>query len=78
LAIGRLGAMKFRFSVVRPFKAVRPISGTERQFEPGEFVVRDTGQHGETIALEFEGSLFTVERSVFDECCRLKLETGPG
>ncbi len=61
------------FKVIRPFEATAPISGTKRQFSPGEIVVCDKKQSGSTLTLEVGGAFtafFLVERSVFEACCK--------
>jgi hypothetical protein len=62
------------YSVIQGFRATEPISGRERQFEVGDTVLYDIGQAGTPITIEFEWSLFLVERSVFKNCCRFKNE----
>jgi hypothetical protein len=64
------------YSVIQRFKATEPISCRERQFEVGDTVLYDIGQTGGSITIEFEWSLFLVERSVFKACCRFKNEGG--
>jgi hypothetical protein len=65
--------MKQEYKVVRAFAATTPISGTQRQFSPGEIVVCDTKQSGSTLTLEV-GVAFTtlvlVDRSTFEACCK--------
>jgi hypothetical protein len=61
------------FKVIRSFTAVAPISGTQRQFMPGDIVGCDTAQSGSTLTLEVGGAFtgfFLVERSVFEACCK--------
>lgn len=60
------------YKVIRPFAAAAPISGSQREFRPGEIIVCDTKQSGSTLTLEAEGAFsafFLVERSVFEACC---------
>ena len=60
------------FSVVRPFKATNAISGREREFKPGETLLSDPGQGDGNVTIEIEKSLFVVERSIFEACCKRK------
>ena len=65
--------MRQEFKVVRPFTALAPISGTQRQFTVGEIVGCDTAQSGSTLTLEVSCAFtlfFVVERSVFEDCCK--------
>ena len=63
--------MRQEYKVIRPFTALAPISGAQRQFEAGEILVCDTAQNASTLTLEVEGGFtlyFLVERSVFEAC----------
>jgi hypothetical protein len=72
--------MKQEYKVTRPFTALSPISGAQRQFDAGEIVVCDAAQNGSTLTLEVGGG-FTlyvlVERSVFEACCKWISRGGP-
>jgi hypothetical protein len=65
------------YSVIQRFKATEPVSGREHQFEVGDTVLYDIGQTRASITIEFEWSLFLVERSVFEACCHFKNEGPP-
>jgi len=69
--------MTLLYSVIQPFKAMTPISGRERQFQPGETFLYDTGQTGAIITIEVDKSLFLVDRSIFETCCTFKGESAP-
>jgi hypothetical protein len=69
--------MTLQFSVVQAFKAKSAISGRERQFEPGETLLADSGQTGPNATIEVDKSLFLVKRSVFETCCTFKNEGAP-
>jgi hypothetical protein len=60
------------FSVVHSFKATNMISGREREFMPGETLLSYPGQPDGTVTIEIEKSLFAVERSIFEACCKWK------
>ena len=65
--------MKQEYKVVQAFAATTPISGTQKQFSPGEMVVCDVKQRGSTLTLEVGGAFtafFLVDRSVFEACCK--------
>jgi hypothetical protein len=65
--------MQQAFKVIRPFTALAPISGAQRQFTEGEIVGCDTAQSGSSVTIEVGGAFtayFLVERSVFETCCR--------
>lgn len=65
--------MKQEYKVVQAFAATAPISGTQRQFSPGEILVCDAKQSGSTLTLEVGGAFtafFLVDRSVFEACCK--------
>lgn len=66
--------MKQAYKVIQSFAATAPISGTERQFSPGEIIVCDTKQSGSTLTLEVGDGAFTiyflVERPIFEACCK--------
>lgn len=66
--------MLLQYSVVQQFIAKRPISGAEREFQPGETLFCDTSQKGATVTIEFEKSPFIVDRVVFNDCCEIKNE----
>jgi hypothetical protein len=44
--------MKNAYTVVQPFRATTAISGRDRQFLPGEAVLCDPAQAGETVIIE--------------------------
>ena len=69
--------MTLEFDVVQRFKAAKAISGAERQFEPGDTFLCDTEQRGATIAIEFGKSLFVIQRSILNTCCKRRI-VGPG
>jgi len=69
--------MTLEFDVVQRFKAAKAISGSEREFKPGETFLCDTAQQGATITIEFGQSLFVIEHSILDTCCKRKI-VGPG
>jgi hypothetical protein len=58
------------FTVVQPFKAENAISGREREFKPGEKLISDSAKGEMIVTIEFEKSLFVVERSIFQACCK--------
>jgi hypothetical protein len=64
--------MTLNFDVLHPFKAKEPISGREHRFESGAVVTCETDQTGATITIEAEMSLFLVDRSIFDSCCKFR------
>jgi hypothetical protein len=65
--------MMQEYKVMRPFAAAAPISGTQREFRPGEIVVCDKKQSGSVLTIEAANAAysayFTVDRSVFEACC---------
>jgi hypothetical protein len=66
--------MKLAYDVVHAFRAISGISGAERRFTPGDVVLLDSGQTEDNIWIESGGTLFQVERSVFENCCKWKNE----
>ena len=64
--------MTLEFSVLRAFEATAPISGRQRRFEVGDVVMYDSGQTGPTVTIETGMSLFLVDRSTFETCCKFK------
>jgi hypothetical protein len=46
------------------------ISGRERAFKPGETLLSDSGHSDGTVTIEMDKSLFVVERSIFETCCK--------
>jgi hypothetical protein len=60
------------YDVVRAFEATAPISGRKRRFEPGEVIAYEMGQAGPTVTIEVDASLFLVDRSTFETCCKFK------
>ena len=60
------------FSVVHAFNATNAISGRQREFKPGETLLCDPGQADGTVTIEIQKSLFLVERSIFETCCKWK------
>jgi hypothetical protein len=69
--------MTLQFTVVLAFKANSAISGRERQFEPSETLLCDTGQNSENVTIEVDKSLFLVERRTLEACCKFKNEGAP-
>jgi hypothetical protein len=68
--------MTARFDVIQAFVATEPISGRQRRFEPGEIVSLDSGQSGPTVTIEADLSLFLIDGSTFEACCKFKNEPG--
>jgi hypothetical protein len=66
--------MKNAYTVVQPFRATTAISGRDRQFLPGEAVLCDPAQAGETVIIEVDEFLFLTDRSTFESCCQWKNE----
>lgn len=64
------------YSVVHSFKATNMISGSEREFKPGETVSSDTRQIDGKVTIEIDKSFFAVERSIFEASCKWKNEGG--
>jgi hypothetical protein len=64
--------MTMEFNVRRAFEATAAISGRQRRFERGSVVTYDTGQSGPTVTIEAALSLFLVDRSTFETCCKPK------
>lgn len=58
-----------RYRAVRQFDAVNPVSGRKRQIMPGEIFFAELLQHGPTISIKLDESLWLVEREVFKQCC---------
>jgi hypothetical protein len=61
------------YKVIRPFEATAPISGTRRQFSPGEIIVCDKKQGDSTLTFGAAGGMSTfyiVDRSVFEASCK--------
>jgi hypothetical protein len=66
------------YIVVQPFQAVKPFSGAERQFVPGEEFSCDSGQHGESVTIEFDRTLYVIDHTILKNCCRLHIGGGIG
>ena len=69
--------MSQSYDVVQAFEATAPISGRKRRFEPGDVIEYQLGQGGPTVLIEADASLFLVELSTFQTCCKFK-NTGGG
>lgn len=68
--------MTAQFDVIRQFEAIDPISGHVRRFEAGEMVTRDSGQFGPNFTIEADLTLYVVDRSTFESCCKFRNEPG--
>jgi hypothetical protein len=68
--------MTARFDVIQAFEAKEAICDRVRRFNPGDIVTCDSGQHAPTILVEADMTLFLVDRSTFDSCCKWKNEGG--
>jgi hypothetical protein len=66
--------MVLEYMVTRPFTATSAISGRERQFEPGDSFLCDSGQSGATVTIEVDLSLFLIDRKTFETCCKFMNE----
>jgi hypothetical protein len=64
------------YRVLRAFETTEAISGRKRRFEPGAAIKYDTGQAGPTVTIEADLSLFLVDRSTFETCCKPNYEGG--
>ena len=67
--------MTLCYIVTQRCTATSAISGRERLFEPGDKFYCDNGQHGATLTIELESSLYLMEWSTFETgCCKFKNE----
>jgi hypothetical protein len=69
--------MKLAFDVIQAFGAVSGISRAECRFTPGDVVLVDSGQAEDKMWIESGGTLFQVERAVFEKCCKWKNQGAP-
>ena len=60
------------YNVVKEFAAIEAISGLKRRFYPGDIVVCNFRQNGDNLVIEVGSSLFLVERSIFETCCKFR------
>jgi hypothetical protein len=65
------------YLVTRTFEATHAISGRQHRFLPGDTLLCDTGQTGQTITIQFEESFLIVEHSTFKSSCIWKNEGVP-
>jgi hypothetical protein len=67
------------FDVLKTFVATNAISGRERTFKKGEMISAGPDKSGSNVVIEADSSLFIVERSLFDACCRVnRIDGDPG
>jgi hypothetical protein len=57
------------YRAVSEFDAVNPVSGRKRRVVPKEMFWAELGQHGPSVAIKLDDSLWLVEREVFELCC---------
>jgi hypothetical protein len=58
-----------RYRATREFEVTSPVSGRKRRTMPDDIFFVELLQHGPTVTIQIDESLWLVERTIFEQCC---------